>query len=75
MLQIVVLLIGTNNHAHTAEQVSSGILTIVDEIRKKQKQAQIIVMVSNNIFYQRFVLTNILIYRRRKQAKKMCINS
>ena len=47
MLQVIVLLCGTNNHDHTAEQVSEGILEIVRTIKEKQPQAQVIVLVSD----------------------------
>ncbi|XP_013392016.1 platelet-activating factor acetylhydrolase IB subunit gamma [Lingula anatina] len=42
--KIIVLLVGTNNHGHTADQVTEGILEIVKCIRDKQPQAQLIVM-------------------------------
>ncbi|XP_006824231.2 platelet-activating factor acetylhydrolase IB subunit alpha1-like [Saccoglossus kowalevskii] len=42
--KVVVLLAGTNNHGHTAEQVTGGIKAIVDTISEKQPQAQIIVL-------------------------------
>lgn len=44
-LQVIVLMIGTNNHDHTAEQVSLGIMEIVTTIIKKQPQANLLVMV------------------------------
>ena len=44
--QVIVLLCGTNNHNHTAEQVTEGILEIVKTMQEKQPQAQIIVVVS-----------------------------
>ena len=47
-LQVIVLLVGTNNHEHTAEQVTEGILEIVKTIRSKQEQAQVVVMVSRS---------------------------
>ena len=43
---MVVLLVGTNNHGHTAAQVTDGILAIVDAIQLKQPKAHIVVMVS-----------------------------
>ena len=36
---------GTNNHGHTAEQVTDGIMSIVKAIQDRQKDAQLIVMV------------------------------
>ena len=45
-LQAVVLLCGTNNHGHTAEQVAGGIEAIVKFIAEKQPEANIIVLVS-----------------------------
>ena len=44
-LQVIVLLVGTNNHGHTAEQVTDGIMAIVQAIQDRQKDAQLIVMV------------------------------
>jgi len=40
----VVLLVGTNNHGCTAEDVSEGILAIVDVIREKQPETEIVVL-------------------------------
>lgn len=45
-LQAVVVLIGTNNHGCSAEQISDGIVAVVDAIRERQKTANIIVLVS-----------------------------
>lgn len=45
ILQVIVLLVGTNNHGHTAEQVAGGIVEIVTTISTKQPLAQIVVMV------------------------------
>lgn len=45
--QAVVLLIGTNNHGCTPEQIGEGILSIVDVIRSKQSQAEILVLVGS----------------------------
>eukprot|EP00057_Strongylocentrotus_purpuratus_P031759 XP_785569.2 PREDICTED: platelet-activating factor acetylhydrolase IB subunit gamma [Strongylocentrotus purpuratus] len=42
--KVVVLLVGTNNHGHTAEEVTNGIETIVKLIVEKQPQARVIVM-------------------------------
>ena len=46
IFQVIVLLVGTNNHDHTAEQVTEGIIEIVKTMQQKQPQAQIIVVVS-----------------------------
>ena len=43
--QAVVVLVGTNNYDHTAEEVSQGIIEICQTIRDKQPQAYIIVLV------------------------------
>lgn len=43
-LKIIVVLIGTNNYAHTAEEIAEGIEEIAHIISQKQPQAQIIVM-------------------------------
>ncbi|CAL8140081.1 unnamed protein product [Orchesella dallaii] len=43
-LKAVVLLVGTNNHGSTAEQISDGLVAIVDAIRERQKSASIIVL-------------------------------
>ena len=40
------LLAGTNNYGHTAEQVAEGLMEIVSAIQYKQPQTQIVVMVS-----------------------------
>ena len=42
---MIVLLCGTNNHGHSAEQVAEGIVEIVKAVQEKQPQAQIIVVV------------------------------
>ncbi|KAK6173269.1 hypothetical protein SNE40_016751 [Patella caerulea] len=42
--KVVVLMVGTNNHGHTAEQIVGGITEIVNLIHTKQPQAQLIVM-------------------------------
>lgn len=42
--KVVVLMAGTNNHGHTADQVAEGILEIVSAIQLKQSSTQIIVM-------------------------------
>lgn len=46
MLQAVVVLVGTNNHEHTAAEVAGGITEICSTIREKQPQAYVIVLVS-----------------------------
>lgn len=45
-LQVVVLLVGTNNYDHTDKEVTEGILAIVKAIQERQSQAQIIVLVN-----------------------------
>lgn len=42
--KVIVLLVGTNNHDHTHEQVTEGILAIVKAIQDRQSHAQLIVM-------------------------------
>jgi len=42
--KVIVVLIGTNNCQHTAEQTYEGILEVTRTIHEKQPQAQIIVM-------------------------------
>uniref|UniRef100_A0A0P6F8W7 Platelet-activating factor acetylhydrolase IB subunit beta n=1 Tax=Daphnia magna TaxID=35525 RepID=A0A0P6F8W7_9CRUS len=42
--KVVVLLVGTNNHGHTADMIADGIMAVVHLIRDKQPQAHIIVM-------------------------------
>ncbi|XP_064650862.1 platelet-activating factor acetylhydrolase IB subunit alpha2-like [Lineus longissimus] len=42
--KVIVLLIGTNNHDHSAEEIAGGIEAIVDLLLSKQPQAQIIVL-------------------------------
>lgn len=43
--QIVVVWVGTNNHGHTAEQVTGGIKAIVQLVNKLQPQARVVVLV------------------------------
>lgn len=43
-LKIVVVLIGTNNFSHTAEEIAEGVEEIAHVISQKQPQAQIIIM-------------------------------
>ena len=51
-LQIVVLLVGTNNTQHTAEEVAEGILEIVKNIREKLPDAYIVLpVILNDIFF------------------------
>ncbi|XP_071111272.1 platelet-activating factor acetylhydrolase IB subunit alpha2-like [Haliotis cracherodii] len=42
--KVVVMLVGTNNHDHTGEQVVGGIMELVSAIHTKQPQAQVVVM-------------------------------
>ena len=49
LFQVIVLLIGTNNHAHTAEQVVGGIVEIVSTLQQKQPQSHVVVMVMSLI--------------------------
>lgn len=42
--KIVVLLVGTNNNDHSADQVADGIITIVASIREKLAHSHIIVL-------------------------------
>ncbi|XP_030068104.1 platelet-activating factor acetylhydrolase IB subunit alpha1 isoform X2 [Microcaecilia unicolor] len=42
--KIIVLWVGTNNHGHTAEQIASGIETIIQLINRRQPQAQVVVL-------------------------------
>lgn len=46
IFQIVVLLVGTNNINHTAEEVAEGIFEIVKSIRQKLPDAYIVLPVS-----------------------------
>ncbi|CAK7303302.1 Platelet-activating factor acetylhydrolase IB subunit alpha1 [Vulpes lagopus] len=41
---IVVVWVGTNNHGHTAEQVTGGIKAIVQLVNQRQPQAQVVVL-------------------------------
>lgn len=43
--QIVVVWVGTNNHGHTAEQVTGGIKAIVELVNQRQPQARVVVLV------------------------------
>jgi len=45
LLQVIVVLAGTNNHDHTASQIVEGLLEIVKTCQDKQPQADILVMV------------------------------
>ena len=51
MLQVIVILAGTNNHDHTASQIVGGLLEIVKTCQEKQPQADILVMVHANLRY------------------------
>lgn len=42
--KVIVLLVGTNNHGHTAAEVTQGIEAIVNLLFKKQPQAHVIVL-------------------------------
>lgn len=42
--KVIVLLVGTNNHDHTPEQVVGGVLEIVATLTNKQPQAQLLVV-------------------------------
>ena len=48
------LLVGTNNYDHTAEQVVGGILEIVSQMLNRQPQAQLIVMVTDLFITKNF---------------------
>lgn len=42
--KVIAILVGTNNHNHSAEQVTAAIEKIVDVLSEKQSQAQLIVV-------------------------------
>nr|XP_012303152.1 platelet-activating factor acetylhydrolase IB subunit gamma-like [Aotus nancymaae] len=42
--KIVVVWVGTNNHGHTAEQVTGGIKAIVQLVNERQPQARVVVL-------------------------------
>ncbi|XP_071959630.1 platelet-activating factor acetylhydrolase IB subunit alpha1-like [Antedon mediterranea] len=42
--KVIVLLVGTNNHEHTVDQVAGGVEAIVKYISEKQPQSHIVVM-------------------------------
>ncbi|XP_025869831.2 platelet-activating factor acetylhydrolase IB subunit alpha1 [Vulpes vulpes] len=42
--KIVVVWVGTNNHGHTAEQVTGGIKAIVQLVNQRQPQARVVVL-------------------------------
>lgn len=46
LFKAIVLLIGTNNHGDSAEEIAEGIKTICTLIRDKQPQAYLVVLVS-----------------------------
>lgn len=48
-LQIVVLLVGTNNTSNSAEEVAEGIFEIVKTIREKLPDAYIVLPVINEM--------------------------
>ena len=43
-LRIAVLLVGTNNHDHSAPEVASGILAVVEAIQQRQEKCHVIVV-------------------------------
>ena len=45
-VQVVVLWVGTNNHAHTAEQVAGGVLSIAELLTSRFPKAKVVVLVS-----------------------------
>ena len=51
MIQVIVILAGTNNHDHTASQIVEGLLEIVKTCQEKQPQADILVMVDVHLRY------------------------
>ncbi len=58
--QVVVLMCGTNNHDHSAEQVTDAILTIVRYIKEKQPQATVIVVVSTADYFKFFLSISLI---------------
>lgn len=42
--RIVVLLVGTNNHDHSASQVADGVVGIVNAVHQRQERAHVIVL-------------------------------
>ena len=44
LFQVIVLLIGTNNHGNSPEEISEGIKAICNLIRDKQPQAFLVVL-------------------------------
>ena len=46
LLQVVVVLAGTNNHGNPAEEVAEGIMEICKTVRDKQPSADIVLLVS-----------------------------
>lgn len=52
LLQVIVVLAGTNNHEHTAAQIVEGLMEIVKTCQEKQPQADVIVMVSITLWYE-----------------------
>ena len=45
VFQVIVLMVGTNNHGDTAEEVTAGIMAIVKAILDKQPASNLIVVV------------------------------
>lgn len=48
MLQVVVLLVGTNNVSHKPDQIADGIISIAQAVRSKLEEAHIVLMVSTS---------------------------
>nr|XP_036869883.1 platelet-activating factor acetylhydrolase IB subunit gamma isoform X2 [Manis javanica]XP_036869884.1 platelet-activating factor acetylhydrolase IB subunit gamma isoform X2 [Manis javanica] len=46
--KIVVVWVGTNNHGHTAEQVTGGIKAIVQLVNQRQPQARVVVLLGTS---------------------------
>jgi len=51
VLQVIVVLAGTNNHDHTASQIVEGLMEIVKTCQDKQPQADVLVMVSIDLSF------------------------
>ena len=49
ILQVVVVMVGTNNHGDSAADIAEGVKTICSLIRDKQPQAYLVVLVRNRI--------------------------
>ena len=46
LLQVFVILVGTNNHHSTVEEIVDGLETIVWTVYEKQPQSKIVILVS-----------------------------